>query len=92
MSDADANELTIDQQTMNDITGDDVRLAARRAFTFLTACVDGEIPEAKVGDRIMAARGLLEHAAKRPDLLGELAGIADLASEEDVAVVLTVLE
>ncbi len=42
MSEADANELTIDLQSMNEITGDDVR-AARRAFTFLSACVDGDL-------------------------------------------------
>jgi hypothetical protein len=30
--------------------------AARRSFLFLSACVDGEIADAKLADRIMAAR------------------------------------
>jgi hypothetical protein len=41
-------------------------LAARKAFTFLSACVDGQVEDAKVGDRIMAAKTLLEYSAKVP--------------------------
>ena len=89
MSKADSNELGIDERELAEITGDDVRLAARRAFTFLAACVDGEVAEASVGDRITAARSLLEHAARLPDLLGEL---ADLASEDDVTAIIAVLD
>lgn len=92
MSETDADERTLDQIIGNEISGDDVRAAAHRAFTFLSACVDGDIPDADVGDRIMAARSLLEHAARLPDLLGELASVAELASEDDVAVVLSVLD
>ena len=92
MSETEDDERTFDQMINNDISGEDVRQAARRSFTFLADCVDGEIPDAKVGDRIMAARTLLEHAARLPDLLGELGSIADLASEEDVAIVLNALD
>lgn len=69
-----------------------MRVAARRAFTFLVACVDGEVADATVSDRIAATRSLLEHAARRPDLFGELAALADLASEDDVALIVTALE
>jgi hypothetical protein len=94
MTATDANTFATDASTamLNEITGDDVRAAARRAFTFLAACADGQIAEATVSDRIMAARSLLEYAAKLPDLLGELASIAELASDDDVAVVLSALE
>ena len=92
MSETDAGERAADQFIANEIAGEDVRLAARHAFTFLSACVEGQIAEATVGDRITAARSLLEHAARLPDLLGELATFADLASEEDVAIVLTALD
>jgi hypothetical protein len=92
MSETDADERAFVQIIGNEISGDDVRAAAHRAFTFLSACVDGEISDADVGDRIMAARSLLEHAARLPDLLGELASVAELASEDDVAVVLSVLD
>ena len=54
--------------------------AARRSFLFLSACVDGEIEDAKVADRILAARGLLEHAAKVPRLFDELlTGVVELS-------------
>lgn len=92
MSETDDNERATDQFIANEIGGEDVRLAARHAFTFLSACVEGQVAEATVGDRITAARSLLEHAARLPDLLGELASIAELASEDDVAMVLTVLD
>jgi hypothetical protein len=87
-----AKQPALDQLIANDIAGDDVREAARRAFIFLAACADGEIAEAKVSDRIMAARTILEHAARLPDLLGEVAALADLASEDDLALIVTALE
>ena len=92
MSNESAKQPTPEQQLANELTGDDARAAGRRAFTFLAACVDGEIAEATTSDRIMAARALLEHAARLPDLLGEVAALADLASEEDVALIVTALE
>ena len=92
MSETDDDERTLDQMMNDEISGGDARQAARRSFMFLTACVDGDVPDAKVGDRIMAARTLLEHAARLPDLLGELGSIADLASENDVAIVLSALD
>jgi hypothetical protein len=91
MVDERANEATLEQQ-LNQMTGDDMRAAARRAFTFLAACADGEIAEASTSDRIMAARTLLEHAARMPDLLGEVAALAEMASEDDVALIVTALE
>ena len=76
----------------NAITEEELLLAARRSFLFLSACVDGEIADAKVADRIMAARGLLEHAAKVPRLFDELlAGVFDL-SDEDIGLIATALE
>jgi hypothetical protein len=76
----------------NSITEEELLLAARRAFTFLSACVDGEVEDAKVADRIMAARGLLEHASKVPRLFDELlTGVVDL-SDEDIGLIATVLE
>ena len=92
MSETDDDERTLDQMMNDEISGGDARQAARRSFMFLTACFDGDVPDAKVGDRIMAARTLLEHAARLPDLLGELGSIADLASENDVAIVLSALD
>ena len=53
-----------DELTDNSITEEELLAAARRSFLFLSACVDGEIADAKVADRIMAARGLLEHAVE----------------------------
>ena len=86
-----ANEPTLEQQ-LGELTGDDVRAAARRAVTFLAACVDGEIAEVTTSERIMAAQALLMHAARLPDLLGEVASLAELASEDDVALIVTALE
>ena len=76
----------------NAITEEELLLAARRSFLFLSACVDGEIADAKVADRILAARGLLEHAAKVPRLFDELlTGVAELG-EEDIGLITTALE
>ena len=81
-----------DELTDNAITEEELVAAARRSFLFLSACVDGEIADAKVADRIMAARGLLEHAAKVPRLFDELlAGVVEL-SDEDVGLIATALD
>ena len=81
-----------DEFADNSISEEELLSAARRSFQFLTACVDGEIADAKVTDRILAARGLLEHASKVPRLFDELlAGAVDL-SEEDVGLITTALE
>jgi hypothetical protein len=85
-------EAGADEFADNSITEEELLLAARRAFTFPSACVDGEIEDAKVADRIMAARGLLEHAAKVPRLFNDLlTGVVEL-SDEDIGLIATALE
>jgi hypothetical protein len=85
-------ETEADEFTDNSITEEELLAAARRSFLFLSACVDGEIADAKVADRIMAARGLLEHAAKMPRLFDELlAGVVDL-SDDDVGLIASALD
>ena len=66
--------------------------AVQSAVRFLTACVDGQVAGATVGDRIAAAKVILEHVARQPDLLSELAGMADKVREEDVVEVLAALD
>jgi hypothetical protein len=81
-----------DELDDNSITEEELLLAARRSFLFLSACVEGEIADAKVADRIMAARGLLEHAAKVPRLFDELlTGVIEL-SDDDIGMIATALE
>ena len=81
-----------DELADNSISEEELLAAARRSFLFLSACVDGEIEDAKVPDRIMAARGLLEHAAKVPRLFDELlSGVGEL-SDEDLGLIATALE
>jgi hypothetical protein len=81
-----------DQAADNSISEEELLLAARRSFLFLSARVDREIADAKVTDRIAAARGLLEHAAKVPRLFDELlTGVVDL-SDEDVGLIATALD
>ena len=81
-----------DELAGNSISEEELLAAARRSFLFLSACVDGEIEDAKVADRIMAARGLLEHAAKVPRLFDELlTGVVEL-SDEDIGLIATALE
>jgi hypothetical protein len=64
----------------------------RAARSYFSACVDGEIEDAKVADRIMAARGLLEHAAKVPRLFDDLlTGVVEL-SDKDIGLIATALE
>jgi hypothetical protein len=85
-------EAEADEFAGNSISEEELLSAARRSFLFLSACVDGEIAEAKVTDRVAAARALLEHAAKVPRLFDELlTGVAEL-SEEDVGLIATVLD
>jgi hypothetical protein len=85
-------EIEADEFTDNSITEEELLAAARRSFLFLSACVEGEIADAKVADRIMAARGLLEHAAKVPRLFDELlAGVVEL-SDEDVGLIASALD
>jgi hypothetical protein len=85
-------ETEADEFTDNSITEEELLAAARRSFLFLSACVDGEIADAKVADRIMAARWCLEHAAKVPRLFDELlAGVVDL-SDEDVGLIASALD
>ncbi len=85
-------ENEADEYADNSITEEELLAAARRSFLFLSACVDGEIADAKVADRILAARGLLEYAVKVPRLFDELlAGVVDL-SEEDVGLITTALD
>jgi hypothetical protein len=81
-----------DEFTDNSITEEELLSAARRSFLFLSACVDGEIADARVADRIMAARELLEHASKVPRLFDELlTGVVEL-SDEDVGLIASALD
>ena len=85
-------ETETDELVDNSITEEELLAAARRSFLFLSACVDGEIADAKVADRILAARGLLEHAAKVPRLFDELlTGVVEL-SGGDVGLIATALD
>jgi hypothetical protein len=85
-------EPKADEFADDSISEVELLLAVRRSFLFLSACVDGEIADAKVADRVAAARGLLEHAVKVPRLFDELlTGVADL-SEDDLGLIATVLE
>jgi len=86
------DEIEDDDLANNSITEEELLSAARRSFLFLSACVDGEIADAKVADRIMAARGLLEHATKVPRLLDELLMGATELSEDDLGLIATALE
>jgi hypothetical protein len=88
MSEAEAKKSAIDQFVDQNITHDEVFAAAHRAFLFLSACVDGQVPEAKVSDQVMAARAILEYAVRQPDLAGDLLG---LAGDADVAMITTAL-
>ena len=49
-------ETEADELVDNSITEEELLAAARRSFLFLSACVDGEIADAKIADRILAAR------------------------------------
>jgi hypothetical protein len=81
-----------DEFADNAISEEELLLAARRSFVFLSACVDGEVADAKVADRIMAARGVLEHAAKVPRLFDELLAGVDQLSGEDAGLIASALD
>ena len=85
-------ETEADEVVDNSITEEELLAAAPRSFLFLSACVEGEIAEAKVSDRIMAARGLLEHAVKVPRLFDDLLMGATELSEDDLGLIATALE
>jgi hypothetical protein len=85
-------ESEADEFADNSISEDELLSAARRSFLFLSACVDGEIADAKASDRVAAARALLEHAVKVPRLFDELlTGVVEL-SDEDVDLIATALD
>jgi hypothetical protein len=85
-------ENEADEFADNSISEEELLLAARRSFLFLSACVDGEIADAKVTDRILAARGLLEHAVKVPRVFDELlTGVVEM-SDEDVGLIASALD
>jgi hypothetical protein len=88
MSEAEAKKSAVDQFVEQNITHEEVFAAAHRAFLFLSACVDGQVPEAKVSDQVMAARSILEYAVRQPDLASDLLG---LAGDADVAMIATAL-
>ncbi len=88
MSEAEAKKSVVDEFVEQNITHEEVFAAAHRAFLFLSACIDGQVPEATVSDQVMAARAILEYAVRQPDLAGDLLG---LTGEEGVAAVISVL-
>ena len=87
-----AKKSEVDDFVEQNVTHAEVYAAARRSFEFLAACVDGQIPEAKVADQIWAARSILEYAVRTPDFFGQLADAAGMASPEDLELIATVLE
>jgi hypothetical protein len=85
-------ENEADEFADNSISEEELLLAARRSFLFLSAFVQGEIADAKVADRITAARGLLEQVARVSRQFDELlTGVIGL-SDEDVGFIATSLE
>jgi hypothetical protein len=85
-------ENEADEFADNSISEEELLLAARRSFLFLSAFVQGEIADAKVADRITAARGLLEQVARVSRQFDELlTGVIGL-SDEDVGFTATSLE
>lgn len=92
MSKTDSPDAMLAELGINDTADAEMHAAVRNAVRFLTACVNGEFADVTVGDRIAAAKVILEHGAKRPDLLGELADMAGQAPDVDVAVLLEVLD
>ena len=76
----------------NSISEEEAVAAARRAFTFLTACADGETPGITTGERIYAARAVLEQAARVPRVLNTLMEGVGLLGDEDVMAIAAALE
>lgn len=60
----------------NALSDEDVGAAVRLAFTFLTACVSGDVAEIKTNERITAANAILQYAIRRPDMLADVANTA----------------
>lgn len=87
-----AKPSEVDDFVEQNITRAHVYAAAHKSFDFLTACVDGQIPEAKVADQIMAARSILEYAVRQPDFFADVANALGAASPEDLELIGTVLE
>ena len=68
----------------NSISEEEAVLAARHAFTFLVACAQGEVEGITTGERIFAARAVLEHTARVPRLLNTILDTAGMLSGDDV--------
>lgn len=92
MSEAGSKDQTVDQFVQENITRDHIYAAARKSFDFLNAVVDGQNPDAKVADQVMAARTILEYAVRQPDFFADVAGALDAASPDDLALIATVLD
>jgi hypothetical protein len=80
-----------DESADNSISEEEAVLAARHAFTFLTACAEGEIPGITTGERIYAARAVLEHTARVPRLMNTLMEGVGLLGDEDVMTIAAAL-
>jgi hypothetical protein len=66
------------------ISEEEAVVAARHAFTFLAACAQGEVEGITTGERIFAARAVLEHTARVPRLLNTILDTAGMLSGDDV--------
>jgi butyrate kinase len=83
-------EQTITKAIMgNELSDEEVGRAVRNAFTFLASCVDGQVEDIRLNERIAAANALLQYVTRRPDFLADVLG---LAGESDVAAIASVLE
>jgi hypothetical protein len=85
-------KTSADEFADNSISEEEAVLATRRAFTFLTACAQGEIEGITIGERIYAARAVLEQAARVPRLMNVLLEGAEALSEDDLTVIAAALE
>ncbi len=92
MSKTDSSDAAFAELGISATAETEMTTAVQRAVRFLTSCVDGQVDSATIGDRIAAAKVILEHAARQPDMLGELAGMVDKVREEDVVEVLAALD
>ena len=92
MSKPDSPDAMLKELGMSETAAAELSVAMQSAVRFLKACVEGTIADAAVGDRIAAAKVILEHAAKQPDMLGELADMAGQVRDGDVAILLDALD
>ena len=92
MSKNDSPDAMLVELGMSETADADLGAAVLSAVRFLRACVEGTMVDASVADRITAAKAILEHVAKRPDMLGELADMAGQVRDGDVAVLLDALD